>query len=64
MSWKDVELCLSDLNNKRCEGYDRIPVCSLYDAHAMLLDPMANLFDKIYKTCTLPEQWINTLSIM
>ena len=57
MTKKDVEICMSDLNTKKCEGYDRIPVCSIYDARAILLDPMATLFEKVYRTCTLPEQW-------
>ena len=48
MTRSDVEICMSDLNTKKCEGYDRIPVCSIFDARATLLDPMADLFDKIY----------------
>ena len=43
--------------NKRCEGYDCIPVCISADARENLLDPMAQLFSKIYTTRTLPEQW-------
>ena len=30
----DVEMCLRDLSNKKCEGFDRIPVCSIFDACA------------------------------
>ena len=38
------------LNPKRSEGYDRIPVCALYDSKEVLLDPLFALFSKIYKT--------------
>ena len=33
----DVEECLSNLNSKKCEGFDRIPVCLLYDARKLLM---------------------------
>ena len=57
MTPDDVKCCLYDLSNKKCEGFDRIPVCSLYDARAVLFKPLSILFDKIYKTCSIPEQW-------
>ena len=57
MKYDDVKACLYDLSNKKCEGFDRIPVCALYDSRAALLSPFAQLFDKIYKTCTIPDQW-------
>ena len=53
----DVRACLFDLSSKKCEGFDRIPVCALSDAKFALLDSMALLFDKIYSTCTIPDQW-------
>ena len=55
MRYDDVKECMLTLKNKRCEGYDRIPVCILTDARENLFDPMAQLFDKIYTTRTLPE---------
>ena len=57
MTPDDVKCCLYGLSNKKCEGFDRIPVCSLYDACAVLLKPLSILFDKIYTTCSIPEQW-------
>ena len=48
------------LSNKKCEGYDRIPVCCIHDARTrrtVLLRPLSILFEKIYKTCSIPEQW-------
>ena len=40
MTEKDVIHCLSELNNKKCEGFDRIPVCMLYDARVTILPPL------------------------
>ena len=57
MTEKDVKLCLSKLNNKKCEGFDRIPVCMLLDAHVTILPPLVVLFNEIYKTCKIPDQW-------
>ena len=54
---RDVKECLWDLKLKKCERYDCIPVCSLFDAHETLLNPMTLLFDKVYRTCSIPEQW-------
>ena len=34
---KDVLACMNVLNNKKCEGFDRIPVCILADAKPVLL---------------------------
>ena len=45
-----VELGFTNLINKKSEGFDRIPVCSLLDAREPLLNPMAGLFSKIYTT--------------
>ena len=39
----DVKKCLYDLSNKKCEGYDRIPVCFLSDSKDVILSPMASL---------------------
>ena len=57
MTRNDVKECMSVLANKKSEGYDRIPVCALKDAKRCLLEPMAALFNKIYETMKVPEQW-------
>ena len=57
MTKNDVYECLETLVNKKCEGYDRIPLCCLYDVKSVLLAPFANLFTKIYLTQKIPEQW-------
>ena len=57
MTVTDVNACLNELNNKKCEGFDRIPVCKLYDARVRLLPPLTILFSEIYRSCKIPEQW-------
>ena len=57
MTKNDVNECMLTLKPKKCEGFDRIPVCIISDAADILLDPMSDLFQKIYTTCKLPEQW-------
>ena len=56
MTENDVKLCMNELSSKKCEGFDRIPVCVLYDARETLLLPMSLLFNDIYHTCKIPEQ--------
>ena len=57
MDKADVEECIDMLKNKKCEGFDRIPVCVIKDAKNPLLDPMCKLLKNIYATGQLPEQW-------
>ena len=54
---QNVKICLNDLVCKKCEGFDRIPVCLLFDSRAALLPPLSILFNKIYKTGLVPDQW-------
>ena len=42
----DVKKCLDELKNKKCEGFNRIPVCMLLDAHVKLLPPLLCFFVK------------------
>ena len=51
MQKSDIKACMNVLNTKKCEGFDRIPVCILADAKAVLLDNLTGLFQKI--SCTL-----------
>ena len=57
MKKSDVKECIDSLPNKKCEGFDRIPVCILKDCKTILLEPLSDLFDKIYKTGLIPDQW-------
>ena len=56
MDRADVDECINMLKNKKCEGFDRIPVCIIKDARIPLLDPFCELFKNIYATGQLPEQ--------
>ena len=57
MTENDVKTCINELKNKKCEGFDRIPVCMLIDARVKLLPPLAVLFNEIYHSCKIPDQW-------
>ena len=57
MTENDVKICLGELKNKKCEGFDRIPACMILDARVPLLPHMSNLFSEIYRTCKIPDQW-------
>ena len=57
MTKNDVKECLYSINSKRCEGFDPIPVNIICDARDVLLDPYSVLFEKIYSSGKLPEQW-------
>ena len=48
MTINDIDECLKSLSNKRCEGFDRVPLCCLSDAKNALLIPFSVLFNKIY----------------
>ena len=53
----DVRVCLSELKNKKCEGFDRIPLCMLPDARVKLLPPRPASSVKFLRSCKIPEQW-------
>ena len=53
----DVKICLDDLTSKKCDGFDRLPNCVQCDCRVTLLTLLASLFDKIYKTGVIPDQW-------
>ena len=45
------------LGKAQTTEFDRIPVCTIFHARSILLEPMAALFDNIYKNKVVPEQW-------
>ena len=57
MQKSDVSKCLNDLTNKKCEEFNRIPVCLLGDSSDVIVNPFASLFSKVYTTGRLNEQW-------
>ena len=54
----DILECLKSLKIKNCEGFDRIPQRILNDGADHLVAPLAGLFDLIYHSNQLPEQWL------
>ena len=42
----DGKECLSMLKPKRCEGYDRIPVCAIYK-----IEPFFYIFEFEFESC-------------
>ena len=57
MQKSDVKKCLYELSSKKCEGFDRLPVCFINDSKDIIQDPLSSLFSKIYSTGQIPEQW-------
>ena len=55
MQEKDVLECLNMMNNKKCEGFDRIPVCIITAAKPAITSNLINLFQKIYSTSKVPD---------
>ena len=54
----DVATAINSLKNKNCEGHDRIPVRILADGKLLLLEPLTQLFRKIYQTKQIREHWL------
>ena len=48
MTKSDVKEFIALLKPRKCEGFDRLSVCMIYNAIELLLEPMAWLFRKIY----------------
>ena len=57
MSPSDITECMLTLKSKNCEGFDRIPVRILRDAHEILNKPLSVLFNLIYHQKVIPDQW-------
>ena len=57
MSPADVLNSINSLKIKNCEGFDRIPVRYLVDGSAYLISIFSHLFNLIYTTRKIPEQW-------
>jgi hypothetical protein len=45
------------LKGKKCYGYDNIPLLVLKDGAEILASPYSKLFEKVYQTKELPDQW-------
>ena len=57
MTVENVSNAMKSVKIKNCEGYDRIPQRVLNEGAEILLKPTHNLFNLIYTTKKIPEQW-------
>ena len=58
MTENDVLKAVKSLKIKNCEGHDRIPQRALIDGIELLIKPLSVIFNKIYHTKVIPEQWL------
>ena len=58
MNEQNVIEAVNSLKTKNCEGFDQIPQRILKDGIQFLSKPLTVLFDAIYKSKTVPEQWL------
>ena len=58
MTADNIVTAVKSLKIKNCEGHDRIPQRILVDGIEILKTPLAVLFNKIYQTKSLPQQWL------
>ena len=56
-SYEKVLQTMVSLKSKKCHGYDNIPLMVLKDGAEVLASPFTKLFEKIYQTKELPDQW-------
>ena len=49
---------INSLKIKNCQGHDCIPLRILADETQFLLKPLSFLFNKIYESKVIPEQWL------
>jgi hypothetical protein len=56
-SYDKVLQTMVTLKSKKCHGYNNIPWLVLKDGAEVLASPYSRLFDRIYKTKQLPDQW-------
>ena len=55
--YEKVLQTMISLKSKKCHGYDNIPLMVLKDGAEVLASPFTKLFEKIYQTKELPDQW-------
>ena len=53
----NIRKAILSLKLKNSEGFDRIPQRMLLDGISLLIEPFMKLFNLIYLTNTIPEQW-------
>ena len=63
MQPEHILLATKSLKIKNSEGYDRLPQRILVDGIDILIKPLSVLFEKIYQSKTIPEQWLISKTI-
>ena len=58
MSPLEIVECVKQLKIKNCESYDHIPQRILIDGIIILIKPLSQLFNFIYRDKQIPEQWL------
>ena len=58
MTRDNIIKAIKSIKIKNCEGYDRIPQRILYEGIDYLIEPMHKLFNLIYESKKLPQQWL------
>jgi hypothetical protein len=56
-SFEKVLQTMITLKSKKCFGYDNIPLLVLKYGAEVLASPYSTLFEKVYQTKELPDQW-------
>ena len=57
MQLPDILKAVQSMKTKNCEGHDRLPQRILIDGISILQTPLAVLFNKIYTSKNIPQQW-------
>ena len=57
MTPDNVSNAIRSLELKNCEGFDRIPVRYLIDGITQITPVLSHLFNLIFKTKQIPDQW-------
>ena len=57
MTRENIRNAISTLKLKNSEGFDRIPQRILIDGMQLLIEPFTVLFNQIYSSNIIPEQW-------
>ena len=56
-TYERVLQIMMSLKNKKCHGYDSVPLLVLKDGAEVLAAPFTKLVKKIYQTKVIPDQW-------
>jgi hypothetical protein len=56
-SYNQVLQTMNSLKSKKCYGYNNVPLLVLKDGADVLASPLSQLFEKIYQTKEIPDQW-------